>query len=298
MRALVSVLSRATTVGLAVLVSGCGSDEPESVEPVRPDPEVIQVHPPDLSTAVGSTPIQVVVFNGGSPVGETLLTQISQSIRLRSWPERAPVATATEVVDTSGASGEDQYAHISLTPASPLEDRWYSTLIESLPSGVSLSRGANLLALGQGAYASRFRTGSAPVVAAVRVDAKGPGSISLDFSEEVTGDSSVVAVSYADGGAPNCRPDPIAKGTGVTVGAGGATGSSEAASEAALGGSTIRFRCEPSVDLTRSLRFEIQPGLKAVSGRPVAGGDPLAFVVQPDAWEDFPDGGRAWKPPA
>jgi len=35
-----------------------------------------------------------------------------------------------------------------------------------------------------------------------------------------------------------------------------------------------------------------------LSTLPMAGEDPLAFVVQPDEWVDWPNGGRAWKPPA
>jgi hypothetical protein len=283
------ILAGIFTLAFSLLAAACGSDSTETVAPSRPGPTIIQVEPLDMTTAIGDAPMQLVVYNSGLPVGEALLNEIAQSTTLSTWPEQAAVTTASTITDTSGRSGEDQYAHIHLSPATQLEDRWYALLVGELPKGVSWPTTPNLLKLPGGVYAARFRTGSGPVVAEVRINAKGSSSVYLDFSEKVTGDSTLASVSCPEDGSVKCTADSIGSSTEAN-GDGGSTSDNGASS-------SIRFRCQPSFDLNKSMQIHIQPGLESVTGMPLAGGAEVNLVVQPNEWLDLSSGDTVWKPP-
>jgi hypothetical protein len=56
-----------------------------------------------MATSIGTTPIQLIVSNGGSPVGQGTLSQIAGAVSLKTYPEMADVPiTISSIVDTTG----------------------------------------------------------------------------------------------------------------------------------------------------------------------------------------------------
>jgi hypothetical protein len=263
--------------------------------PTRPAP-TIQLEPIDLTTSTGQTPLQVLVSNLGGPVGMGPLNQIARSVTLRAWPEQTVVAVSvSKIVDATGNSDEDEFAHIYLTPSSPLADRWYALSVDALPQGISWPAFANVLDVKGGARVSRFRVGSGPVVTGVRVYAKDPTRhlVYVDFSERVAGDMKLVNVSYGGGGAPGCQPDsarPPASSPGASSGI-----SAPAGAPADTSVTSVRLTCG-IIDMQRALQIDIPPGFRSTSGPALNAGSPLRHVVNPADWVDWGQGGKLFRP--
>jgi len=276
-------LNGAAVMAFSLVTSACGSDSTAADKNLtRPEAEIIQVQPFDMTTAFGSTPMQLLVYNSGSPAGDALLDEIARAISLTTWPEQDVIATTSTITDTSGKSGEDQYAHVHVSPSMQLEDRWYALRVADLPKGVRWSNTPNLLALPGGAYAARFRTGSGPVVAGARVNAKGSSNVYLDFSEKIRGDSKLAALSSPEDHTVNCEPEPIAD-------------SADASGDDAASFS-IHFECQPPFDLNQPMQIDIQPGLESVTGQPLADGIAVSLAVPPTEWVSLANGDKVWKP--
>jgi hypothetical protein len=244
--------------------------------------------------------LQVLVGNLGAPVGATLLGQIAGSVTLKTWPEQEVVATAvSKIVDATGRSDEDEFAHIYVATASPLSERWYALSIDALPAGAAWSPDSNAFALASGGRATRFRVGSQPMVAGVRVYGQGQGKqvVYVAFSERVPRDSKVVGIAQVDGKTASCvreasvvpasaMPVPGVDGTGLKLPANGVA-------DSGVGG--IRLTCTGGVDLSQTLRLDVQLAAKTDSA--VASvGQALQVAMGPASWIDLADGGKLYKP--
>jgi hypothetical protein len=275
--------------------SGGSPSRPSPTEgPIRPAPTIVSIEPLDLTTSVGSSPMQIVVSNWSAPVGPLLLGQISRSIRLKTWPELTDVSLgASTIADATGQSGQDEFAHIYLTPTAQLAERWYALSLDTLPKGVTFPGSASLLALKNGGWVARFRVGSQPVLAGVSVHEKPAGKsvLHVEFSEPITGDAKLVSVSYVGGGSLDCQTDNNAPSTQPTAAPSGQT----AATTVQMGSPTINFVCA-TIDLGKAIQVDIQPGLRSTAGPAVAGGSRVQLVIQPFDWISLQDGGMQWKP--
>ena len=242
--------------------------------PERPLPTV-WFEPADLTTAFDATSFQVWVNNLTRPVGEQLLTELAASVSLVTWPElaRLPILVSS-IVDASGRSGEDQFAHIYLNSPSQLADRWYAIAVEALPEDAAWPLFENSLILSDGARVHRFRVGSEPIVASVRYygtakDQDDSHAVQVFFSENVIGDIDLIQLSYSGG-----EPFTIRPNGGIVNG------------EAPL-------ICQGAIDTTRELELVVQPGIRSTSsGLELNGGAPVRIPITPDSWYQC---GYAWE---
>jgi hypothetical protein len=142
--------------------------------------------PIDLSTAVGPSPtLEVLVSHDSRSVGAATLNDLASSVSLRTWPELQEIPTTKAIKDATGAWGTEIFAHVTLTPAGALPDRWYAIYMASQPASVGLSMQGRVLASGD-ARVARFRVGSQPMLTGVMLYevADKPG-VYLQFSESV-----------------------------------------------------------------------------------------------------------------
>jgi hypothetical protein len=157
--------------------------------------------PNDMTTQVGASPLQVLVDNSGSAVGKTLLGAIAAKVRIVSWPEQVVLAANVTVTDATERR-ENGYqvfgpAVIAISPAAPLESRWYALVVDEIPTGVEAAPVALAAKFGKAGMAARFATGSDPKLARIRrcLNPAGGGKIVLDFSERIqAGSMSAIAI--------------------------------------------------------------------------------------------------------
>lgn len=288
-----------------VLVGVASSDNSVGLQrgpegPTRPAPTV-QLQPSDLTTSVGQGPFQVVVSNLGAPVGSALLNQIAKSIVLKTWPEQGVVsATVSKTVDALGSQDADQFAHIYVTPAAPLADRWYAFSIDALPDGAVWPTTSNVLALNSGSHVTRFRVGPEPIVSGVRAYDKAKGTvIYVDFSERVSGEAQSLSISYGSGEEAPCHADSaVAFATGARA-SGNATGITPPPGAKADGASfaNVALACTGAVDLQRTIQINVPSGIRATSDLAAVGsGTSTTVTIGPESWFGTSDGGRAFKP--
>jgi hypothetical protein len=263
--------------------------------PERPLPTV-QLNPADLTTSAGQGAMHVLVANLGAPVGTDLLNGIAKSIVLKTWPGQASVPiTVSKVEDATGKAGQDGFAHIYLTPTSPLTDAWYALGIDVLPKGVAWAPKGNLFQLESGGRATRFRVGAGAVTSGVRVYSKDQGRqvVYVDLSEQVPAESTV-AISYSDGKGAGCQAEtpagqpasaaPAGKdATGIALPAG-------AASDTKV--TRIRLGCSGGLDLAQPILVNVRLG----GTQAMAASGSLALAITPDSWSDSGDGGKLFKP--
>jgi len=223
-------------------------------------------------------------------VGIDLLDRIAGSIALKTWPELVDVPTIPRIVDTSGKSNQDAYAHIYLEPSAALPDHWYALSVDAVPAGVTWQAFATMAVITSGAHVSRFRVGPGPIVAGVLTYSKGPGwIIYVEFSEPVIGDLQLVGASYAGGGSLDCKVDgtPVPRppaNAGVTP-----------PNAAMPTGNDSAFLTCTSLDLGRPIQIDIQPGLSATAGPALNGGSPVRIIIDPSEWIDLPDGSKFFR---
>jgi hypothetical protein len=226
----------------------------------------------------------------------TLLNQIAGTVTLRTWPEQAIVPSKiARIVDASGKSDQDEFAHIYLTPSAPLADRWYALSIDALPPGAAWPVFASVLDAKSGARVSRFRVGSEPVVAGVRVYMKDPATkvVHIDFSERITGDARLIDATYSGGSSLGCQPEVAAPPPPPSAGAAGATPPPGARADASV--TSVRLTCA-TIDLQRPLQLDIRPGLRSTSGPALNSGRAVRQVVNPGDWIDWGDGAKLFRP--
>lgn len=175
----------------------------------RPLPEVRSALY-DLTSAIGTTPIQVVVTSIAE-VGDGSLDTLAKGVRLVTWPDLQDVAFDTKVHRAAPEERQPRRASIDLLPSKQLEDRWYAVVLPKSAPGFSLPTQTAALYLSDESRASRFRPGSDPVVALIRAFEKEPGlHVEVDFSERVeldgTGAAAAVRVSGVSGSGMLCEP--------------------------------------------------------------------------------------------
>lgn len=254
----------------------------------------LELQPADLTTSFGETPLTVTVFNHGSPVGKKALDAIAQSVKLKRWPELTDVPLqVTNIADASGVQQADQFAHITFASQEPLTDRWYALLVDRLPPGIQWPEFTNLYDLPAGGKATRFRIGSEPVVASVRVYSKGIGDVAyVDFSERVEGDDQLIELSgvgvrcAAGGGAKN-----------VVVGGDGSSGL-VLPNTADASYNTIALHCSGALDVEKPVSLSLASGLRSTSGPALNRGQSAGLDIAPGQWLRWGDGGVVHRPSA
>jgi hypothetical protein len=215
---LVAVTASAVAAGAT---AGCALP----VALVEPTPHVwVGFDPPDGATGQEGRSLVVTVEDGGRLLDEGALAQLAEHVVLKTWPEGTTVAIATE----PAVGPVDAAKLIRVTPAVPLDDRWYELGFDDLPPGLT-SRAR----LPDGNVGARFLPGSHPRVARLEFcDAGTAGTrVGVGFSEpiaavaapgqvvslEVAGRPSACAPAGRDGGALFFTCADLAPTAAVTV---------------------------------------------------------------------------------
>ena len=179
---------------------GCGSHaaEPEPLplpasaegEPALDPPSsaTLWFEPGDQTTHAEGTPVRIGVRSLSFARGTALLESLRDELRLETWPEREPVPARVAIdarkSDEPTTEGE---AIVTLTPRAPLPDRWYVVTASSPSVDLAAPPGAPVARIAARTLGARFRTGSEPRVAAVRVCGDGAEArVFLDLSEAVS----------------------------------------------------------------------------------------------------------------
>lgn len=178
--------------GAGVATEGpLGPVRPGSELPPRPAADrqapTVRLEPVDLVTSFGETPLQVWIEPNGHSLDEESLSQVVKRVSLLTWPERVSIPVRIRYKPRSGVPGEDQFARIFIEPEERLADRWYALSLENPPAPFRMANDpGNFEEISRGVYVARFRTGSEPIVSALREYAKEDVRIVyVDFSERV-----------------------------------------------------------------------------------------------------------------
>ena len=252
----------------ALALLGC-EREADDGGPKRPRP-LLSMAPRDLTSAVGTTPLQVIVGNHGEAVGDALLAPIAAEIRLVSWPEGAPVSVTTQLqaFEPRRENGYQVFGSgtITVAPGAPLEDRWYFLHLAGAPAAVDLAGATQLQKLADGRAGARFTPGSDPRMTWVRRCLNGTsGKVVVDFSEIVVLDSDQALTVEASGAC--LRPSTGSEGDRI--------------------GKSFSFACD-GLGSSTSIRVLVASTVTGVGGRPVHGaGLPMQFP--PAAFEPAGD---------
>lgn len=248
----------------ALALLGCGGGA-ENVSPTRPRPR-LSMTPEDLTSAVGVMRLQILVDNYAHAVGSALLAPIVPEIRLVSWPEGAPVPVTMELEEFTPRTenGFEVFGSgkITVTPATPLEDRWYFLHLAAPPAAVELAGAMQLHRSADGRTGIRFTLASDPRMTWVRrCVGEATGKVIVDFSEMVVLDSAAA----------------------LTVEASGACSRPLSGSDADRIGKNFSFTCD-GLGANTSVRVLVGSSVTAVGGRPVRNaGLPMDFP--PTAFE-------------
>jgi len=260
--------------------------------PDRPRP-ALQLEPMDMMTAVGDSPLHVLVSKLDAADASRVLERVASAVKLRTWPELDEVpTTASRSVETSASTTQAGYGHVYLQPAAPLTDRWYALVIESLPAGVELPTFANIHKTDSGQHISRFRVGSQPVVTGVRLyEKEGQKQVAyVDFSERVVGDALGVVVTGPAGKCQGAPPPAAAKRSGLPSKGDGA--SEEVPADGETSTASIQLACSGRLDVRDDLNVEIKSGFRSASGPQLNAGKALRVKATAAGWSDW---GRAGK---
>jgi len=263
---------------------------PQGPDRARP---VLQLEPMDMMTAVGDSPLHVLVSKLDAADASRVLERVASAVKLRTWPELAEVATnASKSVETSSSTTQAGYGHVYLQPAAPLTDRWYALVLESVPAGVELPAFASVHQTEAGKHVARFRVGSQPVVTGVRLyDKEGQKQVAyVDFSERVVGDALGVVVTGSRG---RCQGAPLpaaAKRGGASSKGDGAW--EEVEGDAATSTASIQLECSGRLDVRDELNVEIKSGFRSASGPLLNAGKALRVQAMAASWSDWGKAGK------
>jgi hypothetical protein len=88
----------------------------------------LDFQPSDGSTGVGTQPLAVAVFNPSPFVTDVKLAELAAAVSLVTWPEKQAVDARVEpgLASTPGSTGSAAWPRVVLTPAAPLQSRWYA----------------------------------------------------------------------------------------------------------------------------------------------------------------------------
>jgi hypothetical protein len=171
----------------------------------------------------------LIIDDPGHIVDGEVLDALAGRVWLKTWPEAQRVA-----ITTQAAPGLFEFQKLlKVTPADPLDDRWYELGVDELPPRIIPAA-----IQPDGAIAARFRPGTHPRVAKLTLCGATDDALSLivAFSEPVTcaaAPADVVSLAVGkhparcswaggDGGAYafTCADVPIAASVTVSVGTG------------------------------------------------------------------------------
>lgn len=198
-------------------LAGSAEGEPAARPPSDlPSTATLWFEPGDGMTHVEGTPVRVGVRSLSFARGTALLASLGDQIRLETWPEREAVPARVSIdaprTDEPTTEGE---AIVTLTPRAPLPDRWYVVTAKSPSIDLEATPGAPVARIAARTIGARFRTGSEPRVAAVRVCGEGAAArVFLDLSEAVsdplaaTGDDPKATGPRLVRTLPRAIPDP------------------------------------------------------------------------------------------
>jgi hypothetical protein len=268
----------------------------ESRYPHGPDgpTPALQLEPMDMMTAVGDSPLHVLVSKLDAADASSVLERVASAVKLRTWPELEEVPTSSsKSVETSTSTMEAGYGHVYLQPTAPLTDRWYALVLDFVPPGVELPTFASVHKTEAGQHISRFRVGSQPVVTGVRLYQK-EGDVQVayvDFSERILGDALGVVVT---GPAGKCQGAPLSTAPNPSrFPSRGEGAAEEVPSGSATSTSSVQLICSGRLDVREDLNLEIKPGFRSASGPQLNAGKALRVKANAAGWSDW--GGPAGK---
>jgi hypothetical protein len=261
--------------------------------PDRPKP-TIQLEPMDMMTAIGSSPLHVLVSRLGTAADAgDVLERVAAAVALRTWPEFEEVpTTVSKSIEASGSNEHAGYGHVHLQPTTPLTDRWYALVLESVPSGVELPAFASVHETDSGKHVARFRVGSQPVVTGLRVYEKEGQKhvVYVDFSERVVGDAQSVVVTGRSFRCQGTPPPAAAKATGFPAKGDGA--GEVAPAEGDVSTTSLQLTCSGRVDVKDELTLEIKSGFRSASGPSLNAGKAIQLKAASSDWSDWGGSGK------
>lgn len=220
---------------------------------------IVRFRPIDGETNVDSATDApgVAIFEQGETVDMAVLQKIESDLSLTLLSDGSTVDVDSKITNASPAT-------ITLTPKSPLENRWYVTRVEELPSELEWARDVDSTSLSGGAVGARFRPDSHPILLGVRVaEKKSDRNAIVEFSEIVRKTQS--------NGSSGSRPISFSQPDGISC--------SPASWEEAPS-----YICS-SLETSRSLTVSVHDSaLESETGVPVP---ETTWEIAPDAWKDL-----------
>jgi hypothetical protein len=223
----------------------------------------------DGMSALGQTPLEVYVANGGKAVGEALLGEIAAQIRLASLDDNIAVPFKTAITDTAPTRerGHEVFGRgkIRVLPTQELDPaRWYALSIERLPARVEAQSGPVQKALPGRAIGVRFSTGTSPRLTNIQICRSEAGATKVIVAVSERIDTAAIAESGAafESNGAVCSRVPWKSDSGTEE--------------------SIRFSCD-GMAKGASARLVFDRDLKGAAGRIVRSGG---------ATVDIPSAGR------
>jgi len=213
------------------------------------------MNPDDMTSAVGTLSLQVLVDNNAKEVGDAMLGPIAADVRLMTWPEGTSVEVTSQIqaFKPRRENGVDVFGSgkVVVVPSAPLDDRWYFLHLATAPDAVDVAGPTRLHKLSDGRVGTRFTPASDPRMTWVRrcVEPEATGKVVVEFSE-------IVDLGSAEA---------------LTIGASGACSGPAVGSDGLLRGDSFTFTCD---GLTSSPLPQVVAAstVTSVSGRPLFGG--------------------------
>ncbi len=186
----------ACPLAVLVLLSSCSEGNESSMPFIQ-----IRSNLADGTTNVAQGPFAVRFDRSGVAIEANTTAQLSARLTMRTWPEGeiVPVDTMFDPISTDSVV-------ISVSPISPLQDRWYSLEFGSREDGFRTEQ-----TFDNGVWGVRLRPGSHPAARQIMFCGSDeiPGmKFIVSFSEPVTADAPANAFALQRNGvAVGCSPD-------------------------------------------------------------------------------------------
>jgi hypothetical protein len=264
----------------------------ESRYPGGPDRSrpTVQLEPMDMMTAVGESPLHVLVSKLRADDANAL-DRVAAAVSLRTWPELEEVAAiSSKSVENSGSSEQSGYGHVYLHPTTPLADRWYALVLDAVPSGMDVPAFASMHTTESGQRVARFRVGSQPVVTGVRIYQKeGQKQVAyVDFSERVVGDAQSVVVTGPSG---RCQGVPAPAAPSFTFPPKGNGAGEVVPTDVDVSTTSLQLLCSGRVDVSE-FTLDIKSGFRSASGPSLNSGKPIQVKARAADWRDWGQAGK------
>ncbi len=240
---------------------------PEAVGTPPETPLVVSFAIPDITTDSGQTVPSVYMEQGGGVLQDADVQAVAGVLQLLTYPELSAVRSQMTVLPANPPPGRNPVnmanpfpgrVTINVVPSQPLSDRWYVLSLSSVPSGVTTDRSGTTSDARLGAFASRFRPGSGPVIQNLQLCAPSSGGTKAiaSFSEGVVIDNNSFPTLFTvtSGTAPSSCAWQVALPPG-------APGSHPPQPQ-------VQFNCPAALwsGTPQVVTFTIQPGLVSGTG--------------------------------